>query len=340
MDVTSRGLGQAPLVRQPRSALVALYPLVLLALQVVNLVAPQRNGLLALTQIFAPHLFFPLLGLVPLAVRRRQFVLRALLSSCLLVGLLRFAPSISLALPSHDAAAKTLDVMTWNVLFSNQDVPGIVGLLRSAPARIVALQELTPAMIAQIEHDAVIRERYPHQLLMPNGDGLGMGLLSVYPILGHGRLAEPAVLWARFEPDGAALTVVNAHPILIEPRPTHFDATNRDHGIRAVRKLIAPMLARDERLLLVGDFNVTDREPAYRDLTDGLQDAFRLSGSGIGTTWRLEQWKRLPVGLLRIDYLFSTPDIRPQHTTVDCTPRGSDHCILRAQLLLRPAAAR
>ena len=28
-------------------------------------------------------------------------------------------------------------------------------------------------------------------------------------------------------------------------------------------------------LLLMGDFNVTEREPAYHDLAEGLQDAYR-----------------------------------------------------------------
>jgi exonuclease III len=42
----------------------------------------------------------------------------------------------------------------------------------------------------------------------------------------------------------------------------------------------------------------------------------------------------LPFGLLRIDYLLSTPDLRPLHASADCTPRGSDHCIVRAEFEL------
>jgi vancomycin resistance protein VanJ len=31
---------------------------------------------------------------------------------------------------------------------------------------------------------------------------------------------------------------------------------------------------------------------------------------------------------LRIDYMFSTARVTPLHLDTDCTPRGSDHCVL------------
>ena len=37
---------------------------------------------------------------------------------------------------------------------------------------------------------------------------------------------------------------------------------------------------------MVGDFNVTEREPAYNDLSTGLVDAYHVVGTGTGTTWR------------------------------------------------------
>jgi hypothetical protein len=53
------------------------------------------------------------------------------------------------------------------------------------------------------------------------------------------------------------------------------------------------------------DFNVTDREPGYVDLSEGLVDAHAEIGQGPGSSWRPRPLKGLPLGILRIDYLFS-----------------------------------
>jgi len=36
-------------------------------------------------------------------------------------------------------------------------------------------------------------------------------------------------------------------------------------------------------------------------------------------------------GLLRIDYMFTSPNVTPLATSTDCTPRGSDHCIVHGE---------
>jgi endonuclease/exonuclease/phosphatase family metal-dependent hydrolase len=169
-----------------------------------------------------------------------------------------------------------------------------------------------------------------------------MVLLSRYPILEQGVLDQPADLWPR--PDvmwarlalegGATLRVVTAHP-----RPARwgrepclsrvcYDPSRRDAQLASIRAFVAPALARGERLLLLGDFNVTDREPAYRDLAAGLQDAYMAVGSGAANTWGPGNLMSHGLALLRIDYFFTSPALRPLRLAVDCTPRGSDHCLL------------
>ncbi len=88
------------------------------------------------------------------------------------------------------------------------------------------------------------------------------------------------------------------------------------------------MLNSGDPLILAGDFNITDREPAYRDLSNGLTDAWRKVGAGLGSTWRPSLLMGQQVGLLRIDYLFSSPNVMPLNMAVDCTPRDSDHCVV------------
>ncbi len=86
--------------------------------------------------------------------------------------------------------------------------------------------------------------------------------------------------------------------------------------------------------MLVGDFNTVDREVGYAELSAGLTDAQRSVGVGPGLTWRPEEIEWLPFGLLRIDAVFSGNGVVPLSVGPDCTPRGSDHCILRTILEL------
>ena len=89
-------------------------------------------------------------------------------------------------------------------------------------------------------------------------------------------------------------------------------------------------------MLVMGDFNVTEREPGYADLSRGLQDAYAVRGSGTGSTWGPKGgymgW-RIPT--LRIDYLLSSPNVVPVSASTDCASRGSDHCIVSARYEVR-----
>jgi exonuclease III len=124
------------------------------------------------------------------------------------------------------------------------------------------------------------------------------------------------------------------------PIPYRVDPASRDATIRELRAAAGWLRRPGEPLLLVGDWDVTEREPAYNDLTYGLYDAQALVGTGAGNTWRPGRFKGLPFGLLRIDYLLSTPAIVPLQTWVDCAPRGSDHCILSGRFAVEPDANR
>ena len=57
--------------RRHRRWWLAAYPALLVVLTLVQVVAPQRSGPLALSQVFAPWLFLPLLFLLPFALAPR-----------------------------------------------------------------------------------------------------------------------------------------------------------------------------------------------------------------------------------------------------------------------------
>ena len=113
---------------------------------------------------------------------------------------------------------------------------------------------------------------------------------------------------------------------ILDPRFLRYNPDYRDDGIRRVRALVDRLHHERAVLLVVGDFNVTEREPAYQELTAGLQDGQHVAGHGSGLTWQPEWLTALRLPILRLDYLLSSPDLRPVQISVDCTQRGSDHC--------------
>jgi vancomycin resistance protein VanJ len=317
-------------------AIVALYPAALLVLTFIHALWPQRGGALALSQIAAPYLFLAAVVLVPLAFLQSARVLRMLLIAVLLVGLLRFGDDFASFGGPTSARGDTLTALTWNLEAGEGSGAELVSVVAGTNASIVALQELTPEHARLLEGDARVTGRFPFRLLNPRTGVLGIGLLSAYPIRERDVRPTPGQL-VTLDVDGRAVTVLNAHPLPGTIRtatslriPYDFDAARRDADIAALRAWVQPALDRHEPVLVLGDYNVTDREPAYQTLARGMHDAHLEVGWGSGASWRPERFKGMPFGLLRIDYQFSAGGLSPVSITTDCTPRGGDHCLVRA----------
>jgi len=329
--------------------------LLLHSLRVLHSRRPARRGLRALAAVFAPYGVLPILLLV-LTTRRR--VERVLLLATALMYAVQYRPRRPRLPRQRPPAVPSFSVLTWNILFSNPQVDDLLSFLATAPAEIVALQELTPELVVRLRHDRALARRYPHQIAWPYGYGDGMALLSRYPIPEHGRLERPSMLWAQLDLGaGRRLVLLSAHPTFFPPNPAMarpapatslsarlrsivnhrflcYNPDHRDDAIRRVRAVVDRLRQIRAPLLVVGDFNVTEREPAYHELTAGLQDAQHYAGRGSGLTWRPERLKALPFPLLRIDYLLNSPELRPVRVRVDRTPRGSDHCIVYGEFAL------
>ena len=320
----------------------------LVALSVVHLVAPQRDGLLALSQILAPYLFlllvpFLLLVLTPGLAGR---LLRYGLLAALAVLLLRFVPAwvpLPGAAPAAAASAQHLDVVTWNLELGQVDDAVVVDTIKAMDADVIGLVELTPRNAAAIAADPELARRFRTMELRPTQGSLGIGLLSTLPPIGEPhKQGDPPILVQQLDTGaGRTLTVIVGHPLpgrigaaVGETIPVSYDSNSRDRHLAQVRSVVDPILASGEPLLLIGDFNVVDREPGYDDIAAGLIDAHRAVGLGPGHTWRPGRLEWLPFGLLRIDYVFSANGVTPVSISPECTPRGSDHCIVAGVMAL------
>jgi len=322
--------------------LLLAYPLFVLVLTLFTTAAPQRDGLLAVGQIFGPYLLLPMLLLVPFALVRGMVGLRVVLLLCLGVFFLNFTPSFGAAGVAQPDASQ-ISVLTWNVFAGNARYDEISEMLAARPADVVLLQESNAGWV---EADGAVTDVYPYRLTETDGAPPGMVFLSVYPIVQHGTLDGeralwdiPRLMWAKVALGGGRqVTVVGAHPMSAYTvgagcnLPICYSPRWRDKQIEAMREsYISPMLASGEPLIVAGDFNVTEREPAYWDLSLGLTDTWKAVGSGFGMTWRPAALMDQRIGLLRIDYLFSSPNVTPLTMSVDCTPRESDHCVVVGQ---------
>lgn len=319
------------------SLLLALYPLSLLFFTLFTLLYQPRVGIAGLALVFAPYLFAPLVLLFPIALLRGTLILR----SALLAALIAYLSAYPLALNVRPAPATPLPnelrVLTWNVYVSSVSNAELHAAIAQYAPDIVALQEVDWRTLA---NDAALLERYPYHLISPDLTPPGMALLSTYPIRVSGvpRFLEPAfdmprLMWAELDVHGTHLLVINAHPQ--PPRLTGgscgqlrcYNRGPRDAQISAMREFVAAHLQPDRPLLLLGDLNVTEREPAFAELSAGLIDAHQQTGIGMGNSWR-PAFVRWPVAAIRIDYSLSHGPITPVALTTDCTWRGSDHCLL------------
>ncbi|HKG57779.1 MAG TPA: endonuclease/exonuclease/phosphatase family protein [Candidatus Limnocylindrales bacterium] len=333
---------------RPLLAVATAFPAGVAILSVANVVAPQRDGPLALSQILAPHLVAATLLFVPLALLRGGRALRVALAVAIVLGVVRFgAGLVSLpgAAPAPDAA--TLRLLAWNLEVGAPDPADVIRVVIAANVDVVAFEELTPDIADALTADPTLAGRYPGQAMFPEPGTGGIGILSRRPLSAAVHRTAPIAAEADLDLGGATVHVIAGHPYPAAIRtvsmlrlPIDFDAERRDRDVARFRGWIDPFVAANRPLVVIGDFNLTDREPAYGVLAKGLLDAHLEVGQGPGSTWRPDRMKFLPFGVLRIDYVLTGGGVRAIASGEDCTPRASDHCIVVATVTvpIDPAA--
>lgn len=347
---------QVSLVRRVASGTVVglsfLYALFLLGWVAVHAFLGDSRWWSFLLNTFALYLFVPLIVIVPLSIVMHRTLLRASAIWGLVLFLITYG---TLLIPgplraSPPANAPHLTVMTFNVHSSNYNAAAVVAALRRSGADIVGLQEVN-STVGQALHDN-LADLYPYQASADGGVVHGDVILSRYPLQTTGYTLpgdwsdDPVAVHVNFQ--GHIITVLVVHPV------STLLSRNQIRGETAARAETAQSLVdfvrvRTEPIIVLTDFNATDQSTPYRVVTQVLGDAWREGGFGFGLTFpgdttfegtrpRVQNFF-IPQWIVRIDYVFHTPQWQTVEAHLGPWDHASDHRpVVAALALVNPTA--
>lgn len=225
----------------------------------------------------------------------------------------------------------TARVLSYNVGNGLAPADRLVHYLYYAEADIIGLQELAIDQAEAIER--YLPGAFPYRILHPDGFA-GKGLLSKFPIVASERHA-----FASGRPDLSAMVQIGdrtAQVIVAHPRPPKVRMSGAAFDPITLRQIqeVARLATRGVPSIVLGDFNMTARQPEHGILTAaGLIDAFHEVGSSVasfpkrvGNAHRFGERAQnisLPP-VIRIDYIWYTHEFIARSAGIG-RDAGSDH---------------
>ena len=292
---------------------------------------------------FALYAFAPFVGTIGLgamALFVQQFGGQA-------VSAVSLSSSAAASVPSVKPQVR---VLTLNTRGASVERETLIDLLETWQPDVVMLQEMTPGFAETVR--PAIADTYPYRVAvgldhrykgsvtwsrLPLGEAeqLDMGdaanvlhRVAVSTAVGevwlyNVHLANPTGT-ARFEGRVAAAR--------------QFQSDQRD---RELERLVEQTSRAAAPFIVAGDFNLAADTSAYRAFPVDWRDAFAEAGRGFGHTYPAvghdrSRWFRIPLPLIRIDYIVTSPSLRPRGAWTQQVP-GSDHLAVIADLELEGA---
>lgn len=322
------------------------YPLTVVTWEVARRTPLSGWWPFELIDIFALLFLLPLpLLALPMAGSRQLWVKACLLAPLLAVAL-DYGPIVEFRqVPEPEVSVR---ILTANLLVDSGEATLLEQVVEAEQPDIVAVQELGPEMATRVAR--TLSRRYPYQALYPYGGPLGIGILSRFPMYAsRPQVNGPGTCYCQesvLDIDGHRVTLTNMHPYAPSidyrslgpiPVPTRFDTQLQRQAVQAVLRRIETLSG---PILLVGDLNTSDRQPAYASLSEHLRDTYRERGRGLGYTFPVG-WS-FPLGaehtfplppILRIDYVWHNDAWAGRAAWVGSLV-GSDHRYVVADLVL------
>lgn len=293
---------------------------------------PQRAGPVAAFAALAPiFLAIIVVLLLPLAVLRRDAVLAGAVALCVIGGALAYPTPPPP--PPRATDGQPITIMTFNLHGERFRGVGLRQAIERWSPDVIVLQE---ADMADPTARAILPDEMTVLVFPEAATPPGMVIATGLPILDRGEVTQPPeawdkhrAFWIEVDTGSAPLTFVGVHlsiPFPPSSLPCPYCPTLRDAEISALAEFAQARTSAGKLVVVAGDFNLTEREVAYRDM-HAMTDAAR------GGTWRIDNRGWLPA-VMRLDYVFLTPRIGVRSAATGCDLSTSDHCPVVVELAL------
>lgn len=228
--------------------------------------------------------------------------------------------------PSIPATSQPLTVMTFNLLWGNENYDRISQVVQAANPDILAVQEIRPKNIKPL---TAALPGYTNSTFLEIDAFHTIGLLSRFPIQTAAPLKPSPLergLQADVSVDGRQVKIFVAHltPTYTPMQPIAGYGSRiqekYDRREREVDYLAQQVQTSNLPTLLLCDCNLTDTSQAYPTLQAVLSDSFRNAGWGLGHTLA----GIFPVPAQRVDYVWHSDAFRTVSAAVGLES-GSDH---------------
>ena len=216
-----------------------------------------------------------------------------------------------------------VSLLCWNVLASNQDTNGIVGVVRQSSPDLIVLVEYTESLASQLDH---LRKDYPFHLESPRRDAFGIAVFSRKPCkletfrIGTGNV--PCICATIGDAKNAPLRLWAAHTYPPIGEMWRF----RRRQLEELSALVAAY--NDVPTVVCGDLNETPWGNAFRSLIDRADLADSSSGLGYQASWPTMLG---PLGI-PIDHVLVSRDVSVIERKIVRGIAGSDHRPVFVQL--------
>ncbi|WP_155523522.1 endonuclease/exonuclease/phosphatase family protein [Nodosilinea nodulosa] len=283
---------------------------------------------LALLNTAAFYLFVPLALLLPVSIwlRQRHLMIGLAIPIAIVVGL--FSQVILPPFSRPELVPQSaFTVMSFNILWDNQNYAQIAQAIHRTNPDIVGLQEVLPANKAALTKAL---SDYPYSAFHQSDEDHTVGIVSRFPIVSMVALPDPPVergLQLVIDVNGKLLTAIVVHlapnnmplfPLGEFVKQTRDRYTRRADEVELLKQMLQN---RSHPTVVACDCNMTDTSQTYAQLQGVLSDSFREAGWGLGHTLTV---KSVPFPIQRVDYLWHTADLQSVNAYVG-SDGGSDH---------------
>jgi endonuclease/exonuclease/phosphatase (EEP) superfamily protein YafD len=309
---------------------VIIYAILILAWFVSWLTVGDANWRLILLNRIVPYLFIPVpLFLVWGIYTRRSKSVIALFVPCLIFVWIYHPYLFPKIFPSSQSNSQ-LNVMTYNVLFSNLDYDGVANVILTYQPDLVALQEVKIEMMDALE-DRLARD-YSYSLMGMKNDFGTTAVFSKYPFTDAYTLdlqADRPATVVKVNVNGQNVTFVAVHLLAYNlwwtklkdiPAVVLQRTTDQNRQV----EILLDELEEEDGIVIVGcDCNSYETSSSYLILRQSMHSAAQDMGWLLGKAELVNT--RQDIDLQHIDFIWYREPLIPIGVYKILDSGGSDH---------------